>query len=113
MRGSIQESPRPARRGSADSQTIDAKDLPPGKPDSPIDVEWDFYRANVEKLLAEGNEGRFILIKGDQVIGIWDTLKEAEDMANEKFLMQPCLIHQIRRREPIIKMSPRFWACQD
>lgn len=66
----------------------------------------------MERLLAEGHEGRFVLIKGEQIIGIWDTRTEAKTAALEKYLMQPCLIQQVRRHEPVVRLPARLWPCQ-
>src|SRR6516162_4744338 len=41
-----------------------------------IAIEWNYYRREVGRLLAEGHEGKWVLIKGQEVVGIWDT--EAE-----------------------------------
>jgi len=71
--------------------------------------EWNFYRGDVGRLLSEGHEGRFILIKGEEVIGIWDTQAEAETIARQRYLLQPCLIHQIRSQEPLVRRSTRLW----
>ena len=38
--------------------------------------------------------------------------EEARAVALWKYLMQPCLIHQVRRREPLLRMSRRFWGYQ-
>jgi hypothetical protein len=92
--------------------TIPYTELPDAKPDSPLFEEWNYYRREVGRLLAEGQEGRFILIKGATIVGIWDTQGEAKAVAIQKYLMKPCLIHQIRSREPLVRMSARFWRCQ-
>jgi hypothetical protein len=92
--------------------TVYYTDLPAGSADSQIANEWNTYRREVGQLLAEGHENRWVLIKGDQIIGIWDTCEEAKAIALRKYLMQPCLIQQVRRYEPIVRMSSRFWACQ-
>ena len=91
--------------------TIPYTELPDGKPDSPVNQEWNFYRREVGRLLAEGQEGRWLLIKGEGIIGIWDTREEAEAVALQKYLMQPCLIHRIRSREPVLRGPTRFWQC--
>jgi hypothetical protein len=96
----------------AERPSIPYTELPPSQPDSPLSQEWNFYRREVGRLLAEGQEGRFVFIKGEQIVGIWDTQKEAEAVALRRFLMRPCLIQQVRSREPLIRMSPRFWGCQ-
>ena len=43
---------------------------------------------------------------------IWDTEEETRGVALQKYLMQPCLMHQVRSREPSVRMSARFWGCQ-
>ncbi len=92
--------------------TIHYTELPDPKADSPLFREWNFYRREVGRLLAEGHEGRFVLIKGEAIIGIWDTRDEAKAVAIRDYLMQPCLIHQIRTREPLLRLAARLWRCQ-
>ncbi len=69
-------------------------------------------RRVVRALLAEGHEGKWVLVKGDAIIGIFDTEDDARAIALQKYLMQPCLIHQVRSREPLVRMSMRFWGCR-
>jgi hypothetical protein len=97
---------------AVEAPTLDITELPEAKPDSPLYQEWNYYRSQVERLLADGHEGQFVLIKGKQIIGIWNSREEAKAVALNKYLMQPCLIHQVRRREPTVRMSARFWQCQ-
>jgi hypothetical protein len=89
--------------------TIHYTELAEAKPESPLYLEWNYYRRIVGRLLAEGHEGRFVLIKGEEIIGIWDTDKEAHALAVQKYLLQPCLIHQIQEREPVLRISSRIW----
>jgi hypothetical protein len=49
---------------------IDYTELPDGSADSPIASEWKVYRREVGRLLAEGHENRWVLIKGVEIIGI-------------------------------------------
>src|SRR5438128_11386560 len=95
-----------------DRPTIHYTELPEDTSDSPIAGDWNLYRREVGRLLAEGHEKRWVLIKGEVIIGIWDTEEEARAVALHKYLMQPCLIQRVRSREPIVRMSARFWACQ-
>jgi hypothetical protein len=82
--------------------TIPYTHLPPAPPDSPLRTEWDFYRGIIERLLAEGQEGKWLLIKNEEVVGIWDTEAEANAIRLERFLMQPVLLKQILPREPVL-----------
>jgi hypothetical protein len=85
--------------------TISYTQLPDGPPDSPITTEWNFYRRIVGRLLAEGNEGKWLLIKNEEIVGIWDTEADAHTVRRERFLMQPVLLKQILAREPILRIG--------
>lgn len=75
--------------------------------------EWNHYRRDVGRLLAEGHEGRWVLIKGAELIGIWDTEEEADRVRVQRFLMQDVLIHQVLRREPILRGPLYFRQCRN
>src|SRR5262249_31702402 len=88
------------RKNMAEQKTIHYTQLPPMTP-GPIAQEWDTYRREVGRLLSEGNEGRFVLIKGDQIVGLFDTYEEASAVGSRRFLLQAHFIQQVRSREPI------------
>jgi hypothetical protein len=87
----------------ADPWTIHYTELPPAQPGSELAVEWETYRREVARLLAEGHEGKFVLIKGERILGLWDTWDAALAEAVRHFLMQPCLAHQILTYERMIR----------
>jgi hypothetical protein len=89
--------------------TVHYTELPPAQPNSQLCQEWNFYRQEVGRLLAEGEEGRFVLIKGEEIIGIWDTEEEAEAVAFHKYPLEPRLIHQIQRCERVLRGPSRVW----
>jgi hypothetical protein len=74
--------------------------------DWPYAAEWNFYRRLVGRLLTEGHAGRWVVIKGESLIGFWDTLAEAETAARERAL-QPVLLKRILEWEPLIRLSLR------
>ena len=76
-------------------------ELAPARPDSPTAREWDTYRREVGRLLAEGHQGRFVLIKGDRVVDFFDTEEEAEHAGYRQFLLSAFLVHQVREYEPV------------
>jgi hypothetical protein len=92
-------------------QTIHYTELPEDASEGRIAGEWNFYRGEIGRLLAEGHEGRWVLIKGEEIIGIWDTEEEANQVRVQRFLMQDILIHQILTREPVLRgpTSVRLW----
>lgn len=76
-------------------------DYPPG---TPYAAEWNHYRRIVCRLLTEGHAGRWIVIKGDAIIGFWDTLAEAE-AAGE--VIKPVMLKRVLEWEPVIQFFPR------
>src|SRR5436190_17712346 len=45
--------------------------LAPAAPDSPLAAEWEVYRREVGRLIEEGQEGKWVLIKGEEIIGLF------------------------------------------
>jgi hypothetical protein len=68
----------------------------PTMPDSlrPLIQEIITYRRELPRLLAEGHEGRVALIKGDQVLSIWDTLDDAYQAARQRFALGQAFLTQ-------------------
>jgi hypothetical protein len=101
-----------ANVGPGKRATIDYSELPEDTSDNPIARDWNCYRREVGRLLADGHEGKWVLIKGEEVVGIWATREEAKKVAVERFLMQPVLIRQVLRREPILRGPTLFRQCR-
>ena len=59
--------------------------LPPSL--QPLATEIRTYLRELPRLLAEGEEGRFVLIKGDQVLSVWDTFRDAVQASSDQFLL--------------------------
>ena len=68
-------------------------------------MEWEFYRREVGRLLAEGHEGKHVLIKGEEIIGLFATHREAMDEGLKRYLLTGFLVHQIQEWEPIFRSS--------
>jgi hypothetical protein len=69
-------------------------DLPP---ESPIWSEWNLFRREWPRLLAEGHEGSWVLIKGEEIIGVFATREEARGVGLRRFGLTTMLIQQILR----------------
>ena len=93
-------------------QTIHFSELPEATPGSRGAVEWNFYRREVGRLLGEGHEGRWVLIRGEEIVGIWDTEEEADRVRVERFLMQDVLMHRILVREPVLRTPTFLYRCR-
>jgi hypothetical protein len=106
--GLLQEQERQQIKGlpalsPGEQPTIHYTELAEPLPDSPIRGEWDVYRREVGRLLAEGHEGRWLLIKHEEIVGIWDTQEEADQIRLQRFLLEPVLLKQILTREPVLR----------
>jgi hypothetical protein len=83
--------------------TVHHTELPEARPGDMLSLEWNTYRREVARLLAEGHDGKFVLIKGEEIVGLWNTIEEAKEVALQRYLLQPVLIHQVLRREPVLR----------
>jgi len=95
-----------SRQPLADVQrpTIPHTQLPEAKPDDVLFLEWTTYRREVGRWLADGHEGQWVLIKGDRVLGLYDTRTEARAEGLKQYLMESFLVHQIQREEPVYRL---------
>lgn len=65
----------------------------------PLQREMDTYAAKLPDLL--GNIGKFVLIKGDSVEGIYDTYADALKVGYERFQLDTFMVKQIAPAEQI------------
>jgi hypothetical protein len=86
----------------AEPLTVHYTELPDARPGCPLYREWGTYRREAGRLLAEGHGGRHVLIKGEDILGIWGTHDEAMAAGYQRFLNQPFLVHQIEKRERVL-----------
>lgn len=88
------------------SSYIPYTEIPPTAPDAPLYEEHETYRREVGRLLAEGHEGKFIVIHGREIIGIFETHQEAFKAA---WTLHPaqCMRREILSREPGYRLSSR------
>src|SRR5262245_47362761 len=93
-------------------QTIPWTELTPAQPGSPLAREWETYRREVGRLLAAGEEGRYALIHGDDIVGIFDTWDEAREAGLNRYLLQAHMVRPILSREPLLRVSRFFRQCQ-
>jgi hypothetical protein len=79
----------------------------------PLLEEIRTYYRELPRLVAEGGEGKTVLIKGKKILGIWDTNEEAFNAGLEKlglgvlFLAQPIESRNIERMAPLFAPKAR------
>jgi len=72
--------------------------------DNDIDKDLRVYEENKEELLNK-HEGKFVLIKNEEIQGIFDTQQEAIDYGHETFGHVPLLVLKIVQLIKIVKLS--------
>lgn len=68
-----------------------------------LEKELATYRAKLPELIA--NEGKFVLIHGDEVIDVFSTYEDAIKAGYQRFKLEPFLVKQIRATEPVFFVS--------
>ncbi len=68
------------------------------------------YERHKEGLLG-AHEGKFVLIHGDEVAGVWDTYKDALEAGYGQFCLEPFLVKQIRGIEQVQFFSRDIVPC--
>ena len=58
------------------------------------------YLRELPSLLAEGHADHHGLIKGDEVVSVWDTQADAIQAARERFGIEPVFVKAIDARDP-------------
>lgn len=64
-----------------------------------LEQEIATYRRELPRLLAEGQEGRFVLIRGNQVAGVWNTFDDACQAGHAQFGLEPFLAQPVDARD--------------
>lgn len=72
---------------------------------NPLELELETYEANKPQLLTE-SEGKVVLIKGKEIIGVFETEDEATKTGFDKFgYNTPILVRRILKHEPYIRIK--------
>lgn len=83
-------------------KTIHYSNLPETPINHALCREWNTYRSEVARLLANGNEGQWVLIKEQSIIGVFHSMAEAESKVEK--LEWPFLIRRIVEHEPVLRI---------
>ncbi len=65
-----------------------------------IDPEFVAYLRELPRLLADGHAGRYALLKGDEVLSVWDTQRDVLQAGYERFGLDPFTVKKIDPRDP-------------
>jgi hypothetical protein len=79
-------------------------ELPDVPPDDMYVREWNTFRRELPRLLVEGNEGMFVLLKGTEIIGIFDTWDEGYQAGLDRYLLNGFLVQPIQTWQPVLRV---------
>jgi hypothetical protein len=74
-----------------------------------LEREIETYRRKLPELLAD--KGKFVVIHGEELIGIFDGLGDALRAGYERFLDEAFLVREIREEEQILYTSRNLQPC--
>ncbi len=83
--------------------TIHYTQMPEVPADSSIYRECQTFRRELPRLLEQGHEGKWVLIKGDELIGLFATLDEGYLFGREQFQFQPFIVQPVREWQPLMR----------
>jgi hypothetical protein len=75
----------------------------------PLEREICTYYRELPRLIAEGQEGRYALIRDDDLIRVFDTAEEADAAGHEMFGLERFMAQKIRAKD-IPGLAPYFSA---
>jgi hypothetical protein len=81
------------------------------KETEPFKNELDTYEREKERLICE-NEGRFVVIHGNDILGVWDTYEDALKSGYEKVKLERFLVKQIQGIDQIHFFTRDLALCQ-
>ena len=100
--------PPPPQRTS-----VHYSELKENRSSDPAAEGWNVYVREVGRLLAEGNEGKWVVIAEGRLIGVYDTKGEGYDAIADGKFKWPSTLKQIRVREPLSPFPLRYKRCRN
>ena len=82
----------------------------PAKSPMPLEKELSVYDANLIDLVL-ANEGKYVVIFGSEIGGVFESYEEALKAGYDKYELEPFLVKQINRNEPIYYFSRDLSPC--
>lgn len=64
-----------------------------------LERDFETYRRELPRLLQEGHANRYVIIRDDHVVSIWDTASDAIQAACEKFGLEPVAINKLNPQD--------------
>jgi len=79
-------------------------------PDRSAEREWATFCREYPRLVAEGHKGRWALVRGESLVGVFDSEDEAFDAGYEQFGLNSFMVQPITTEErPVRTVWSRLW----
>jgi hypothetical protein len=85
--------------------TIHYTEMAETLPDSPVYREARTFRRELPRLLAEGQEGKWALIKEHNIVALFTSFEEGYQDGRRRFLFEPFLVQPVREQQPLVRMK--------
>jgi hypothetical protein len=82
-------------------KAMSASNLATHMTDEPLKLEIETYNSKLPELIGS-SMGKFVLIKGDAVEGVFDTYADALKIGYERFKLAPFMVKQVAPAERIL-----------
>jgi hypothetical protein len=83
------------------NQASQASTNGPVKAQDLLATELATYQRELPRLLTDGEEGRWVLVRGSQVVSTWDTFEDAIQVGYDRFGQTPFLVQQVLTEQPV------------
>jgi hypothetical protein len=87
------------------TQTQPQTSAGPPRAEQLLATEIAIYQNELPRLLADGEEGRWALIQGSVVAGVWDTFADAVQAGDERFGATPFLVQQVLAEPHVARIT--------
>src|SRR3569623_3628053 len=91
--------------------TVPFTELKENHSGTPFATSWNVYVREVGRLLAEGHEGKWVLIADAVIVGLFQTRREASMLAYSTYRDRSPMIHRVGGSEPVYRLSTRMIRC--
>ena len=78
-------------------------------PSDGLEREHATYLREKSKLLADGKEGRWVLIHGDTVDGDWPSFTDALGAGYDRYWPALFMVRQVCEQEPVVSLPASLW----
>lgn len=93
--------------------TIHYTELKENLSGTPRASSWNVYVREVGRLLAEGHEGKWVVIADGAIVGVFPARQEAMKLALTRYRGPSAMIRQVRETETVYRLSSRITLCRN